>query len=164
MRQADKADYARQTGLRRGRDIDFLRPYDAFSPHSLQDGDADEWSEEEELGDKTPDSLLSPSLVDQPGYLSSCNCYDLQHILSHTSVHQWGTRPISPRRTPEQPWDVTVTTSDLTFRHYWCAPSACEVDLEVQDLPSGGYAYRRLMRCWLPFRQRCRAFSTTAAT
>ena len=33
----------------RGRDIDFLGPYDAFSPHSLLHGDADEWSEEEEL-------------------------------------------------------------------------------------------------------------------
>jgi hypothetical protein len=55
MRQTDKADYARQTGLRRGRDIDFLGPYDVFSPYSLQDGDADEWSEEEELGGKTPD-------------------------------------------------------------------------------------------------------------
>jgi hypothetical protein len=32
-----------------GRDIDFLGPYDAFSPHSLLHGDADEWSEEEEL-------------------------------------------------------------------------------------------------------------------
>ena len=49
QRQTDKADYARQAGLHRGRDIDFLGPYDAFSPHSLQDGDADEWSEEEEL-------------------------------------------------------------------------------------------------------------------
>ena len=47
--------------------------------------------------------------------------------------------PISPRRTPEEPWDVTFTTSDLTSRHYWCAPSACEVDL--QDLLSVGYAY-----------------------
>jgi hypothetical protein len=49
QRQADRADSARQDGLHRGREIDFLGPYDAFSSHSLQDGDADEWSEEEEL-------------------------------------------------------------------------------------------------------------------
>ena len=44
-------DYARQTGLHRGRNIDFLGPYDTLSPHSLLHGDADEWSdlEEEEL-------------------------------------------------------------------------------------------------------------------
>ena len=40
--QADNADYARRTGLHRGRDIDFLGPYDAFSPHSLQDCDGGE--------------------------------------------------------------------------------------------------------------------------
>ena len=34
QRQADKADYARQAGLHRGRDIDFPGPYDVFSPHS----------------------------------------------------------------------------------------------------------------------------------
>ena len=47
--QAENADYARQTGLHRGRNIDFLGPYDAFSPHSLLHVNADEWSEEEEL-------------------------------------------------------------------------------------------------------------------
>ena len=57
-------------------------------------------------------------------------------------MHRWGTRPVSPRRNPEEPWDVTITTSSLTRRTYWCAPSACEEDLELQDLPSGGYAYR----------------------
>ena len=37
---------------------------------------------------------------------------------------------------------MTITTSSLTRRSYWCAPSACEEDLELQDLPSVGYAYR----------------------
>ena len=103
----------------------------------------------------TPDSLLSPSLGDQPGYLSSCDCYDLQHILSHTSVHQWGTSSVpiteqqglqtgdhlprerahSPRRTPEEPWDVTSYMSGLTSQFYWCAPSACEEDLEPSRPP-----------------------------
>jgi hypothetical protein len=48
----------------------------------------------------------------------------------------------SPRRTPEEPWDVTYYMSGLTSQFYWCAPSACEEDLELQDFPSGGYAYR----------------------
>ena len=100
-------------------------------------------------------------------------------------MHQWGTRPVSPRRNPEEPWDVTLTTSSLTRRTYWCAPSACEEDLEFQDRASrledmltvsetlsapGGMGHgfrgtlplRRLVRCWLHFRQCCRAFSTTA--
>ena len=47
--QANNADYACQTGFHRGCDIDFLGPYDAFSTHSLLHGNADEWSEEEEL-------------------------------------------------------------------------------------------------------------------
>ena len=46
--QAENADFARQTGLHRGRNFDLLGPYDAFSPHSLLHGE-DEWSEEEEL-------------------------------------------------------------------------------------------------------------------
>ena len=47
MRRQIQNDDARR--LRRGRDIDFLGLYDAFSPHSFTDCDVDESPEEEEI-------------------------------------------------------------------------------------------------------------------
>ena len=54
----------------------------------------------------------------------------------------WRGSAPSPRHTPEEPWGVTYYMSGLTSQFYWCTPIACEEDLELHDLPCGGYAYR----------------------